>query len=415
MINILILSSVLAASSGQSPEVLANIKVDGEGYLRFAREGRLVFTKEAKLISLEGKLCHIDGPKLMPEITVPQSVKTIKITLDGTVTGFNGQLKFELGRLVLGVSTIGEKLRNEGNFEFASERMTVGFASEDLLGVILDLTPKKVLGAGIDRPEFKPPIENKPPLTLPKPEPKPAVISTVSIKPTHAAIAVTEKVTFRPLFETELDEVRVRDVILTRNANMTDEYLDTIIDKTPTFGAVRKVDGFRLKTAIIAAKLDTKGNAFDSSSCTIKRASQQIIQADFTNAAIVKIKQIYGDDVVGTATNNLPAMALPKGLLTFEVTLGVLSNMKVPATVSVLVNGSKFNSRTFLVELTGLPSMPKVGAVMTVITRVSGVRVETRGRVISVDQANRSATIETDEKVRLTGKVLNETTLEVKL
>ena len=51
--------STIVALMALAPSV--HLHVDGEGYLRFVREGRTVYAKEAMLTVTDGKLASVDG------------------------------------------------------------------------------------------------------------------------------------------------------------------------------------------------------------------------------------------------------------------------------------------------------------------------------------------------------------------
>src|SRR5271154_7165920 len=74
------------------------VHVDGTGYMRFIRDGRVVYAKIATFVNIDGELGS-EGAKLLPGITIPAGTETIKIDLQGNVeAGPN-----HLGRLVIAV------------------------------------------------------------------------------------------------------------------------------------------------------------------------------------------------------------------------------------------------------------------------------------------------------------------------
>jgi hypothetical protein len=101
------------------------VRVDGEGYLRFAREGRVVYASSATLSVADGSLVGAEGATVMPSILVPTDATAIAVDLEGNVSCKRGPDAFPLGRLVLAVFPKGIALRPSGAYLVAADRPTL--------------------------------------------------------------------------------------------------------------------------------------------------------------------------------------------------------------------------------------------------------------------------------------------------
>src|SRR5579862_8614347 len=93
------------------------VHVDGAGYMRFVRDGRVVYAKTATFVSIDGSLGS-EGAKLLPEIPVPTTAPTITVDLQGNVDAGTAHL----GRLVLAIFPAGTTSRTTDSFFTFSER-----------------------------------------------------------------------------------------------------------------------------------------------------------------------------------------------------------------------------------------------------------------------------------------------------
>ena len=126
MTNILALAfSVYAALTP------VKVHVDGPGYMRFIRDGRVVYAKAATFVRLDGDLAS-EGAKVLPEIPVPAGATSITIDLQGNVDTDGAHL----GRLVLATFPAGTTSSTTDDFFTFSERPTLVNPGDDTAGVI---------------------------------------------------------------------------------------------------------------------------------------------------------------------------------------------------------------------------------------------------------------------------------------
>lgn len=124
----MIASALLFVLASAEPATPLQIRVDGEGYLRFARDGRAVYAPEASLVIRNGQLVHEQGFGFLPPIAVPDRA-SVTIELDGTVRA-NGQ---SVGRLVLALS---DGMTKRDDFWATPDRPRLMNPGEETAGVI---------------------------------------------------------------------------------------------------------------------------------------------------------------------------------------------------------------------------------------------------------------------------------------
>ncbi len=131
MVATLLASLVLSA-----PPALT-VRVDGEGYLRFAREGRILYAKSARLVVSGGRLAHQSGAGLMPSIPIPRGTESIRVDLEGNVTASATNKDANVGRVVLAVFANPASPKPEpSGFLVATARPRLLSPGEESAGVI---------------------------------------------------------------------------------------------------------------------------------------------------------------------------------------------------------------------------------------------------------------------------------------
>lgn len=109
------------------------VRVEGEGYLRFLREGRAVFARQADLVVEKGELREKSGPGFLPPIRVGSAAE-VSIAPDGTVTARPNHTF--AGRLYLARFTAGAAFEPSGAFVLARDRAELGYPQQPGFGAI---------------------------------------------------------------------------------------------------------------------------------------------------------------------------------------------------------------------------------------------------------------------------------------
>lgn len=173
MINLLALA--VSAFAALSP---IKVHVDGSGYLRFMRDGRVVYAKTATFVSVGG-LLGSEGATILPEIPLASNVQTLTIDLQGNVES-SGQ---HLGRLVIAMFPPGSTSSTTDDFFVFEERPTLANPGDGSAGVV------RVDGDPMPRVTPAPAARTK--SSEPKPaDPKPQVLTArteAPVRTVHAA------------------------------------------------------------------------------------------------------------------------------------------------------------------------------------------------------------------------------------
>ena len=113
-----------------------DIRIEGEGYLRFVRDGRAVYAKSATLAIINGELKEKSGVSFLPSIQVSQNAVDFRISEDGWVFVRSAKGESRAARLLIARFANSLSETSDGLF-VARERATLGFAGEDGFGKII--------------------------------------------------------------------------------------------------------------------------------------------------------------------------------------------------------------------------------------------------------------------------------------
>lgn len=432
-----IVSIVATASPFRLGQTCAPLKisVDGEGYLRLAREGRAVYAKTATItVTSAGKVISEAGDTLLPTISAPANTQRLEVDLEGNIFAVRAATKSPLGRLVLAIFPEGAVLNEKDGVLLAGDRPKLGNPGEGTSGVIRMVTPTKpkptvetkasapVELKSLQEPEQKP--EQKPVLTGPigssgsKLEPaKPETVKpALKTGPTKIVALASAEVEGDHILLGEIAQVEA-DAATAQTLNQVD------LGDAPILGAKRTVDRARILSRLKAAGFDTeKIELIVPATIEVKRKGQTITQAQFNYAAL---KAVY--ESTGIQTEYVPADEIgpdflaPAGkfALVPETISGVNTDVAT-VKVAVYVGTARVNSRTIKLKAKVAPALVKSGAPVKVFFRAGGATVETQGIARSSGKAGDTISVEVkvvgaSEKTLHSGTLMANGAVEVKL
>lgn len=354
----LLLSLVLSSP----PRLL--VEVDGEGYLRFSRDGAMLYAKRAELTVIDGRLCHASGAVLAPSLAVSAAAKAIAVDLEGRVS-IDGR---PAGRLVLAMLS---STRLAGPFVSGLSR-GIGNPGEGIYGVIRAGQPK-------------------------------AEASTVTIR-------------LRPSSEVEGDSIRLGDVAeIVAPAPVRETIAAVDLGRTPPIGIPRGLDRIR-----VLARLRAEGLAPEKwqievpAGATVLRKANRIDPDQLATLALDFVRERLGDAVPLQARTSLAAWNLPPGKV--EITGESLSQTASQVTVSLVarLDGKVVGRRSIALGLDATAPSFKVGAIVKVRVRAGTAAVETMGKVKQGGFVGQEIVVETREGALLTGRGIAAGIVEVK-
>jgi hypothetical protein len=107
-------------------------RVEGDGFLRFLREGEVVYQKEARLVAVDGRLAHELGPPVTPAIPVVGSPSSLTVDSEGRVLADGRQI----GRLTLAIFGVDLRPIERDGWLLAADRPELAYPGSPGAGVI---------------------------------------------------------------------------------------------------------------------------------------------------------------------------------------------------------------------------------------------------------------------------------------
>lgn len=420
----MIASALLFVLASAEPATPLQIRVDGEGYLRFARDGRAVYAPEASLVIRNGQLVHEQGFGFLPPIAVPDRA-SVTIELDGTVRA-NGQ---SVGRLVLALS---DGMTKRDDFWATPDRPRLMNPGEETAGVI------RMVGQEPVRIET-PAVTVRTPDPDPEPELKP---EEIEISETSAqrevAPAPAAKPVIRPgqapapseeflrqggvmIVLNEFTEVTGENFTLGEvatvyaNSAVATRLMQLSIGPSPVVGVSRFLDRSlitsRVRSLVAApAEIRVAGPLRGE----VKRFGQQVTAEQFLRAAVTAAEAQMGPGP-WSAAQNPQEMAAPGGALTLVAEAVTQSGRQVSVRLAVMVDGVRVNVRTVTLKSDAPPVTVRPGQKVTVRMRRGTLVVEVSATVRAVNAASGEVTVLTETGATLTGRVSADGHIEVKI
>lgn len=367
------------------------VRVDGDGYLRLIRDGRVVFSKTGTLAVVGGRL-GFGNATFLPSINYAGDVRALRIDLDGTIR--NGESV--IGQLVLGVFTTSPQF-TDGYF-VSPDRPRLVNPGEGTYGVIrMD---------GVTAPAPRKPSSTVKPVETPSPTP------SAIPEPPSGGITIV----LRPLSETGSGVITLGEIAEFRGLkSMIESARAVSLGDTPPIGVDRKITMARLRTALLGAGIPSKAVRLVMDETIVVRRTGQVATAEeFIAAAIAEIETRFGKYGTLTSRQSVAELRVPLGEKRLVVEQIGETNGAYRAVVAAYVGSQVINRRTLLLERTGVPSMPRLGETVSIRVVANNIFLETRGRVTRVGRPGEPLEVTTTDGIRLTGTVIGPGLVEVR-
>lgn len=383
---LLLLPSLLLAAAP------AGVRVDGDGYLRFIRDGRVVYAKSATLLVQDGKVCDARGPAVLPTIAAPNGA-TLTVDLEGHVQLAGGGV---IGRLVLALFPTGSALMEQEGFSISTERPRVGNPGEGTNGVI-----RAEASTNLALLEMRPPTETGG-------APKPA--STV----TKGAV-----VTVRPSTKVAGAMILLGEVAtIEGEASLAAQLAKVPLGEAPPLGIARILDRDRIVTRIRAAKLDTADLLIIvPDRAEARRQAASVSHDQFVAAATAYVQEKLGPETPVRSADALPEMDVPEGTVELRGQSIAQNGTGLNVVVSVMVDGKPLRSRTVRLITETAEVGVRQGSTVKVLIRSGGALIETTGTARKTALVGQSVDVDIklDQRTTHTGIVTAPGIVEVKL
>lgn len=411
MIEFLLALLVLTA-----PQI--EVRVDGDGYLRFMQEGRMVYAREARLVLQDGELRHAEGHSLVPAIRAGGS-GNLQVSLDGRV-----QLEgLEVGRLVLAVFPAHAPLEPAGVFFRSSDRPQIENPGDGLGGVIRlkqDRPASQPTPAPVTQPQspqVAPPLSTPTPMPVQAPAQALPTPSTVNPAPEWPAEIDPDRlyVWLHNEYEGSTTQVTLGDVAELRGPqNLIDAAIHLNLGTIPPVGVDRGFERSRIATRLNGIpSLRNQVTVLGSTEVTVRRESQEVGPELIRQALI---EHALRDGMNPDELEILPFPALRRvapGSISIQVERWTIASDRINTSVAIFVDGQRVNSQTVTVLNQSPAARLRVGTEVDVILRSGPASVQTRGRIQRIEPNGQVRVLVTTTRAELTGRALPDGTIEV--
>lgn len=349
------------------------VRVDGEGYLRFIVEGRIVYSQAETLVVKNGVLASAKGAVVTPSIRIPGDVQ-FKVSLDGTVTASGS----EVGHLV--VALFDSRPFQAGQFLASSYRAKLVNPGE--------------AGAGVIR------MDGEGKATTPTSTIK--TNSSANLKGAKLIIAVPE------LIEVSGDQVTLGDL------GVKDVQLaPTTLFNSPPVGVSSPLTQYRLDSALKQANIEAMFTL--PRNAVIRRRSQVIKREAFNQAATQALLQKLGVELPVNVVDNSGDFTAPDGPLELKAESFNSGSNTFMVTLGIYVEGKRINSRTVSLRADQTAVRVEANSKVTVVMRSAGLSVEVNAKARTSGFIGQNITVVTDTGTILEGKIIAADKVEVNI
>lgn len=356
----------LALAFALAPSLALPVHVDGEGYLRFVRDGRIVYSATATLAPKDGVLSS-KGLPLIPAVRIPANATELKIDLGGNITAVSGSGQSICGRLVL-AKFDGAPILDRG-FYVAAGRATIGNPGEGLFGVI------RTTGS--------------------------------------AAQGTLAVVIVRPISEVDGAEIKLGDVASVEADAQTKAALESlVIGPAPVVGLDFALNAVRIHS--IAKRVGIETQVQVPIKAIVRRRAQALKQADFVATAIKAAQLRIGADIQMTCDDPSIDFLAPEGKTELKAESVTTSGTHASVEVAVYVDGKKINSRIVSLKADASGQI-QAGSVVKIVMKSAGLSVEVPGKARTGAMVGQQITVTTDTGGILSGIVVGPGRVEVKI
>jgi len=392
---------------------VAEIKVQGEGFLRFAREGRIVYAKSSKLAVQGGKLTSSSGEPMMPAINLPNDTAKIEVTLEGAVTAvLPNKQKVSGGQIVLAQFANENELLPDGAFLVAQNRPKLVSPGDGTAGVIRAVGTEPAISP--DRSVAN--INNVKTETKVQPAPK----QTKAEKPATAYTG-TPIIVFHADNEVAEDNYTIGDVASVKADSATQKLISSIsLGRTPVIGITNKISRAMVVCALNRVNIKKDDVTIEMPAVvTVRRPSQALTSNDFNEAAIAYAKKQVPDKVTFEGHPNGPDYIAPLGKAELRGESISISNGTAEVSVGIYVDGKRRNSRTVSLDARGADgdTLQKIqsGTRVKIIVRSGGASITIYGKTKSAAFVGQTVEAVTDDRTSHIGILTDSATVEVKI
>lgn len=386
-------SLVLTLLSGTMPTL--TVRVEGDGFFRFAKGNQIYYARQAKLSATNQGLVGGDGSLLVPRLVAPSGTTKLEVSMDGTISAILANGKKQMGRIVLAMFEPTTAFTHVGNYVTTSIKPTLTNPGEGIAGVIrTNMILANSAKAG-------------------------STGSAAAPAKTTAAesfYSPTAEVTVNLSSEIDTDHILLGSIAKIEGDPELKEKLAAVdFGKAPLYGSKRGLTVLHVRANILAARIDaTKVKIIVPEGATVERKSQKVDPAAVADAVAKAFKTKYGFETQLQEKMKVVSYSVPAGDLTLDVSQLNLNNTEITGVVDIAVNGKIVNSVRINYDLPSL-SMVKRGDVVRLRLISNFAQVEVSAKATSNGYLGQQITVQTDNGTSHTGTLIGSNIVEVKL
>lgn len=347
------------------------VRVDGEGFLRFARGSQVVFSKQASLVVRSGLLQSEGGAALLPAVRIEAGAK-FEIDLEGVVRSTkDGRI---LGRLVL-AKFASRPEKAEGYFQ-TNLKASLGSPGEGLFGVI----------------------------------------RTGSAPVANAAAIKGAEVEIAPRSEVEGEVVRLKDVATIRGEDALVRKLEAVeLGRSPVFGTAKGLSPTFVTASIRMSGVDIRTIRVSiPASAQVVRKAQTITSETLAAVALAEAAKLV-PGVALTPGGSVASVVAPLGEATVEADPAQRSGSSISVLVWVKVGGSKVASRWVSLAPQSGTSGVKPGDAVRIRLISRGATIEVAGKAKTKAWVGEAVSVTAETGTTHQGLLKENGVVEVKL
>jgi hypothetical protein len=383
-----------ALATGTMPTMM--VRIEGDGYLRFAKNNQLLYCRQAKLTATAQGLMAADGSILMPRLVAPVGTVKIEASMDGMITAQLTNGRKQLGRFVIAIFDPKTAFTKIGNYVSTAAKPTLTNPGEWIAGVIRTNS----------------------------------LVATTSATPYVATQAKTNsagasfydaKAAVNVSVKSEIDTDQTEKILLSSIAKIDGEpeLVESLgkvdLGRAPLFGSKRGLTLVNVKANIAAAGIEVRKLKINVPEGAWVERKGQIVDGPSIDAAVTQaFKTKFGFETKVEQKYKLSPVTVPTGPLTLDVAQLNLNNTEISGVVDIAVNGKIASSVRINYTLPGL-SMIKRGDTVRLRLVSNAARVEVNAKATTVGYLGQSISVQTDNGTIHTGMLIGPNLVEVKL
>lgn len=356
----ILLSALAIGFAGQA----LSLRVEGPGYLRFVRDGRIVYATSATLTAKGGILVANDLP-ITPSVRIPADSTSITVDAEGNVLA----AKTPCGRLIL--ARFDNPPIQEKGFYVSAGRAAIGYPGTRGFGRI------------VSQAKSAPPAVSRDSATI-------VVRQTTEVE--------TPAVTLGQIADIQGQGKAAAEALVYGSA--------------PTVGIDMPITAPRIRAILLRAGIDAEITV--PKSALVRRKCQAIPQSEFVAAAIKAGQAKLGAELPMSCSDAQADFKAPLGTTELRSEAVIASGTTLAVTIAVYVDGKPVNSRTVNLRIDASAQV-RAGTAVKIVMKSAGLSVEVAGRTRTAGLIGQTVTVVTETGSVLTGTVIGADRVEVKI